>query len=428
MTTQADDHQMNETNHENFVNGSLPREWLHGAKVEEADTLYDGEARIDLEAINTCDCAPVTAFSTNHNRIVGGNEVNPNYRLPYQAFVYMPQLPRGCGGTIVNKRYIITAAHCTEYKGATITNVKVAIGEHNMCDGVTNEGGSWISAKRVINHPNYHRYDNDIAVLELSEDITFTANIKPACLPTSATKDYSNLAATISGWGGTIGWAPPGPKPQQPRQCTLKESVVKVLSPTSQKCRSEIGTRASTIKLCAWAEGTDACQGDSGGPLTVAENGKVTLIGVTSYGYGCAHSTPGVYARVQGFLPWIKSLIADGECNSGGGGTGAAQSGSIQSDNFPNNYPVSQDKTYEISAARGRKIKMNFAEFSLEHDWRCGWDYLKIVDGNGRELLGKSCGSEKPAPVTSQTNKVKVIFHSDSSVTSTGFKIDWWAV
>jgi len=64
MTTQADDHQMNETNLENFFNESLPLEWLRGAKVEEAETVFHGEA------INTCDCAPVTAFSTNHNRHV----------------------------------------------------------------------------------------------------------------------------------------------------------------------------------------------------------------------------------------------------------------------------------------------------------------------------------------------------------------------
>ena len=87
------------------------------------------------------------------------------------------------------------------------------------------------------------------------------------------------------------------------------------------------------------------------------------MLGVVSFGSGCATEHPGVYARVQGFLPWIKSLIADGmnspsilqlhlqfegECgttsggSSTGGSTGAVESGSIQSDNYPKDYPVSQ--------------------------------------------------------------------------------------
>merc|ERR1719500_2658107 len=70
--------QMTTTDHEIFINGSLPLVWLRGGDVE-ANTIFDGEAvlppdeaKLDLEdrAINTCDCAPVTTSSSNDNRIV----------------------------------------------------------------------------------------------------------------------------------------------------------------------------------------------------------------------------------------------------------------------------------------------------------------------------------------------------------------------
>ena len=41
---------------------------------------------------------------------------------------------------------------------------------------------------------------------------------------------------------------------------------------------------------------------------------------------------------------------------------------------------IVQDKTYEISVAAGKKIKMTFAAFSLENAWRCGWDYLAVSE------------------------------------------------
>merc|ERR1711973_780247 len=261
-------------------------DYLEGAILERSDSLMEDRA------INTCGCAPVSSS----NRIVGGKEVNPKGKLPYQVYFNPCKCNSDgmcrcgmCGGTIVNKKFVITAAHCYN---SMFTDLRVIVGEHN--------------SKKV---------DNDIAVLELAEDLTFTDKIKPACLPSSETKDYSGSASTISGWGGTIGYGRNEQQPQQPKQCTLKETIVKLIASSDPMCSKLPGLATSSkIKLCAFAKDTDTCQGDSGGPLTVPENGKYTLVGVVSYGWGCASSTPGIYARVQGFIPWIKNLISSGEC------------------------------------------------------------------------------------------------------------------
>ena len=60
---------------------------------------------------------------------------------------------------------------------------------------------------------------------------------------------------------------------------------------------------------------------------TILFSGKYTLVGVVSYGWGCASSAPGIYARVQGFLPWIKNLISSGECSGSSSATTAKPSG-----------------------------------------------------------------------------------------------------
>merc|ERR1711970_147857 len=219
----------------------------------------------------------------------------------------------GCGGTIINQRYVITAAHCV-YEGQTLMqpnthSLLVVAGEHNICDGA-NEGGQVIKVEQVHVRPDYNqagKMENDFAILKLSSSIKFTANVKPACLPEKAAQSYSGQMATVSGWGGTVGYRyKQKPRPTQPRQCELKETSVKILKPTEGLCPRSTDNDSQT-KLCGYAEGTDSCQGDSGGPLTVVEGGKYVLVGVVSYGAGCAD-------RVQNYLAWIKQLTADGEC------------------------------------------------------------------------------------------------------------------
>merc|ERR1712037_447275 len=92
-----------------------------GSDAEDFDNLTMSRAA-EERAINTCNCAPVSSS----DRIVGGKEVNPKYKLPYQVLV-SPCNKQGhclmCGGTILNKRYVVTAAHCL-YGGNDLMSLK----------------------------------------------------------------------------------------------------------------------------------------------------------------------------------------------------------------------------------------------------------------------------------------------------------------
>jgi len=102
--------------------------------------------------------------------------------------------------------------------------------------------------------------------------------------------------------------------------------------------------------------------------------------------------------------------------------------GELTSPNFPSNYPNHQDTSDTIEVAPGHTIKIQFTHFNLEYNWRCYWDYLIITDGDGSQLLSKTCGRTLPEDITSNTNKVIVTFHSDYSVTRPGYKLSWTAV
>jgi trypsin len=60
--------------------------------------------------------------------------------------------------------------------------------------------------------------------------------------------------------------------------------------------------------LCASGPGRDTCAGDSGGPLVGTVAGQPVLVGITSFGYGCARiGHPGVYTRVSAIRGWALS-------------------------------------------------------------------------------------------------------------------------
>jgi len=79
-------------------------------------------------------------------------------------------------------------------------------------------------------------------------------------------------------------------------------------------CNTAYNGVISNDMICASAPGKDTCQGDSGGPLVCqADDGNFHLVGVTSWGRGCASpGYPGVYGRISHVLPWITETMFGG--------------------------------------------------------------------------------------------------------------------
>jgi len=245
------------------------------------------------------------------NRIVGGKEVDPPNAVPYQAFIQVRFSNKQefiCGATLLNKRYAVTAYHCLEntWQITSLPDVRVHLGLwHRQYNAEQT-----IKVDRVISSDQpYDGSDNDIALLHLSEDAIFSDKIVPACLPSDASKTYAGELAIVSGWGDT--------SYRGDDSLTLKAANLTIMEQNSPKCTAyrNYEDTLPMSQMCAFAAGTDSCQGDSGGPLVVKEDGRWTLVGVVSYGKGCANMDyAGVYARVTNFLDWINSEIADGWC------------------------------------------------------------------------------------------------------------------
>ena len=111
----------------------------------------------------------------------------------------------------------------------------------------------------------------------------------------------------VAGWGAV--------KESGPTAGILKEVSLPIIG--AKKCKQLVDDPSFYTKKCictGYPEGgQDACQGDSGGPLFHVNGGQQILVGVVSWGEGCARkNSPGVFSRVSYYLNWMKSIMSSG--------------------------------------------------------------------------------------------------------------------
>ena len=111
------------------------------------------------------------------------------------------------------------------------------------------------------------------------------------------------------------------------------------------------------------------------------------------------------------------------------GGLLEGASGIIKTPNYPLNYPLDKVCSWIIKVQPGDKVVLTFQTFVLEDNAICQYDYVLIRDGSSSKspMIGKFCGTSRPATITSAGNYLWLEFRSDSTATRRGFKAIWEA-
>ncbi|KAM3966657.1 chymotrypsin-2 [Aphomia sociella] len=223
-------------------------------------------------------------------RIVGGEDA-PEGGIPYQVSLRSLLNSHFCGGSILNNRWVLTAAHCTA--GQSARSIRVVVGTNSL-----KSGGDYYSVESIIVHDDYNSYliTNDVSLIKVSKDIKFSDKVQPIPLPDHDTEGGANLLLT--GWGRL---SYPGLLPN-------RLQMINLTALSTERCQSLMNkiNPVFDTQICSLTKsGEGACHGDSGGPLV--EDGSV--VGIVSWGMPCARGYPDVYTRVFSFKDWILEKI-----------------------------------------------------------------------------------------------------------------------
>ncbi|XP_049780411.1 CLIP domain-containing serine protease HP8-like [Schistocerca gregaria] len=258
-----------------------------------------------------------------NDRIIGGNETGL-FEFPWMALLGYKTRDNKfygfrCGGSLINGKYVLTAAHCIpnphDPSGLKLSTIR--LGEHDLRSPRDCEDNGLVCAPEpqdfeieyAIAHPSFtkDKLQNDVGLVRIRGEAQFTETVKPICLPVGEEQQYMNpnkKRMIVAGWGVT-------------ETGTSSSKLLKVTVPVVpvQRCAAAYKRTSAVInikQICAGgSEGRDSCAGDSGGPLMINENSNkgpvMVQYGIVSFGpKKCAsEGYPGVYTRVAYYMDWI---------------------------------------------------------------------------------------------------------------------------
>jgi len=237
---------------------------------------------------------PVVAAGPPPEGVIGGAPAAVG-RYPFmaslQAVTAGGAAAHFCGGSLVEREWVITAAHCVHAPAPAKFRVVVGATRLSAGDGEVRRPAE-IRVDPVYDGDATH--GADIALVRLSspvDDITPLEVVRPS----ERSRWEVGDPATVIGWGVTS-------ETSTVPSDELRFVRVAIEADAEMAAPSVYGDAflaSDMIGAGRTGGGADACFGDSGGPLVIGRGSTLRQVGIVSFGAGCGRpGYPGVFSRL----------------------------------------------------------------------------------------------------------------------------------
>ena len=255
----------------------------------------------------------ISGFPGFHSRIYAGDK-SAHGAWPWMAAIYkfnsMSVWQFICGGSLINNRWIVTAAHCVfDDRGTSKEIMRVQLGKQYLYVNNPHEQTYMTNVSRAIITKAFNpvTHNDDFALLPLNKNVTLNRFVRPICLHQhpiyyqNSSNLYVGRRAIVIGWGRYV-------SSHLALSAVLRETTVTIQNKSHCDQLYLYGNLTDSM-LCARGNQSDACKGDSGGPMMCqnSNTNRFFLCGIVSFGFSkICFSGHGVYTNI---LKFVSSVV-----------------------------------------------------------------------------------------------------------------------